>query len=84
MKRSVNVLQSCKARQAVHSTALPKLGVWGGGGVRGRAPGAFENREKERERGSDLRRQRLASPTAQVLVAQTTQPVLKNRLRDEF
>ena len=28
-------------------------------------------REKERERGSNLRRQRLASPTAQVLVAQT-------------
>ena len=34
-----------------------------------------EEREKERERGSNLRRQRLASPTAQVLVAQTTQPV---------
>ena len=34
-------------------------------------------REKERERGSNLRRQRLAiaSPTAQVLVAQTTRPV---------
>ena len=31
-----------------------------------------EEREKERERGSNLRRQRLASPTAQVLVAQTT------------
>ena len=28
-----------------------------------------EEREKERERGSNLRRQRLASPTAQVLVA---------------
>ena len=38
-----------------------------------------EEREKERERGSNLRRQRLASPTAQVLVAQTTQPVQKNR-----
>ena len=35
----------------------------------------IEEREKERERGSSLRRQRLASPTAQVLVAQTTQPV---------
>ena len=34
----------------------------------------IEEREKERERGSNLRRQRLASPTAQVLVAQTTQP----------
>ena len=33
-----------------------------------------EEREKERERGSNLRRQRPASPTAQVLVAQTTQP----------
>ena len=43
-----------------------------------------EEREKERERGSNLRRQRLASPTAQVLVAQTTQPVQKNRLRDEL
>ena len=31
--------------------------------------------EKERERGSNLRRQRLASPTAQVLVAQTTRPL---------
>ena len=30
-----------------------------------------EEREKERERGLNLRRQRLASPTAQVLVAQT-------------
>ena len=45
---------------------------------------AEEEREKERERGSNLRRQRLASPTAQVLVAQTTQPVQKNRLRDEL
>ena len=44
----------------------------------------FEEREKEWERGSNLRRQRLASPTAQVLVAQTTQPVPKNRLRDEL
>ena len=43
-----------------------------------------EEREKEQERGSNLRRQRLASPTAQVLVAQTTQPVQKNRLRDEL
>ena len=43
-----------------------------------------EEREKERERGSSLRRQRPASPTAQVLVAQTTQPVQKNRLRDEL
>ena len=43
-----------------------------------------EEREKERERGLNLRRQRLASPTAQVLVAQTTQPVQKNRLRDEL
>ena len=33
-----------------------------------------EEREKERERGSNLRRQRLASPTAQVLVTQTIQP----------
>ena len=41
-------------------------------------------RKKERERGSNLRRQRLASPTAQVLVAHTTQPVQKNRLRDEL
>ena len=32
----------------------------------------IEEREKERERGSNLRRQHLASPTAQVLVAQTT------------
>ena len=38
----------------------------------------------KRERGSNLRRQRLASPTAQVLVVQTTQPVQKNRLRDEL
>ena len=43
----------------------------------------FKN-EKERERGSNLRRQHLASPTAQVLVAQTTQPVQKIRLRDEL
>ena len=43
-----------------------------------------EEREKERERGSNLRRQRPASPTAQVLIAQTTQPVQKNRLRDEL
>ena len=43
-----------------------------------------EEREKERERRSNLRRQRLASPTAQVLVAQTTQPVQKNRLRYEL
>ena len=41
-------------------------------------------KERKRERGSNLRRQRLASPTAQVLVAQTTQPVQKNRLRDEL
>ena len=41
-------------------------------------------REKERERGSNPRRQRPASPTAQVLVAQTTRPVQKNRLRDEL
>ena len=34
----------------------------------------FEN-EKEREQGSNLRRQHLASPTAQVLGAQTTGPV---------
>ena len=34
----------------------------------------FEN-EKNRERGSNLQRQRLASPTAQVLLAQTTRPV---------
>ena len=33
-----------------------------------------KEREKERERGSNLRRQRPASPTAQVLVAQTTRP----------
>ena len=44
----------------------------------------IEKREKERERGSNLRRQRLASPTAPVLVAQTTRPVQKNRLRDEL
>ena len=43
-----------------------------------------EEREKERERGSNLWRQRLASPSAQVLVAQTTQPVQKNWLRDEL
>ena len=43
-----------------------------------------EEREKERKRGSNLRRQHLASPTAQMLVAQTTQPVQKNRLRDEL
>ena len=43
-----------------------------------------EEREKERERGSNLWRQLLASPTVQVLVTQTTQPVLKNRLRDEL
>ena len=36
-----------------------------------------EEREKERDRRSNLRRQRLASPTAQVLVAHTTQPVQK-------
>ena len=35
----------------------------------------FLENEKEWERGLNLRRQRLASPTAQVLVAQTTQPV---------
>ena len=34
-----------------------------------------EKREKERERGSNLRRQRQTSPTAQVLVAQTTRAV---------
>ena len=39
-----------------------------------------EEREKERERGSNLRRQRPASPT----VAQATQPVQNNRLRDEL
>ena len=38
-----------------------------------RASLTIKEREKERERGSNLRRQRLASPTAQVLVAQTTQ-----------
>ena len=43
-----------------------------------------EEREKEREWGSNLWQQRLASPTAQVLVAQTTRPVQKNRLRDEL
>ena len=43
-----------------------------------------EEREKERGRGSNLRRQRLGSPTAQVLVAQTTQPVQNNRLHDEL
>ena len=43
-----------------------------------------EEKENERKRGSNLRRQRLASPTAQVLVAQTTQPVQKNRPRDEL
>ena len=43
----------------------------------------FEN-EKERERGSNLQRQRRASSTAQVLVAQTTRPVQKNQLRDEL
>ena len=43
-----------------------------------------EKREKERERGSNLRRQRLASRTAKVLVAQTTRPVQKNRPRDEL
>ena len=41
-------------------------------------------RMRERERGSNLRRQRLASPTDQVLVAQTTWPVPKNWLRDEL
>ena len=39
--------KSCEARQAVHSTALLQLGVWGRckppSGVRGRAPEAFEN-----------------------------------------
>ena len=40
--------------------------------------------ERERERGSNLRWQRLASPTAQVLVALTTQPVQKNWLHDEL
>ena len=41
----------------------------------------FEN-EKEREQGSNLRRQHLPSPTAQVLVAQTTRdrPVLVGRM----
>ena len=43
-----------------------------------------EEREKERGRGSNLRRQRLARSTAQVLVAQTTQPVQKNQVRDEL
>ena len=41
-------------------------------------------KERKRERGSNLRRQRPASPTAQVLVAQTTRPVQKNRLRGEL
>ena len=36
-----------------------------------------EEREKEREQGSNLRRQRLASPTPQVLVAETNRPVQK-------
>ena len=39
---------------------------------------------RERERGSNLRRQRPASPTAQVLVAQTTRAVPKNWLRDQL
>ena len=43
-----------------------------------------EEREKERERGSNIRRQRLGSPAAQVLVAQTNWPVQKNRLCDEL
>ena len=43
----------------------------------------FEN-EKEQERGSNPRWHCLSSPTAQVLVALTTQPVQKNRLRDEL
>ena len=45
-------------------------------------------RQRKRERArvgiSNLRRQCLASPTAQVLVAQTTRPVQKNWLRDEL
>ena len=41
-----------------------------------------EEREKERERGSHLRWQHQASLTAQVLVAQTTQPVQKDGLRE--
>ena len=35
----------------------------------------FLENEKQRERGSNLRRQRQGSPTAQVLVAQTTWPM---------
>ena len=42
-----------------------------------------EENIKERERRSNLP-QRLASRTAQVLVAQTTQPFQRNRLRDEL
>ena len=45
-------------------------------------PRLFEN-EIEREQGSNLRRQDQASRTAQVLVAQTTQPIRKNRRRDQ-
>ena len=41
-------------------------------------------RRKWQERGSNLRRQRLASPPAQMLVAQTTRPLQKKRLRDEL
>ena len=43
-----------------------------------------EEREKEWERGSNLRRHRLASPTAQQLFAQTTQSVQKNWHRAEL
>ena len=40
--------------------------------------------EKEQESGSNLQRQRLASPTAQVLVAHTTQPVQKKKSALDF
>ena len=43
-----------------------------------------EERRKWRKRGSILRRQRLASPTAQMVVTLTTRPVQKIRLRDEL
>ena len=41
-------------------------------------------RRKGQERGSNLRRQRLASPPVWMLVAQTTRPLQKKRLRDEL
>ena len=44
----------------------------------------IEERRKWGKRGSILQRQRLASPTAKMVVAQTTRPVQKNRLRDEL